>query len=648
MSDVTPLTPARLRDESCAQEPIRTPGTIQAHGALFGFDRESRRLIVASENAPEFIGIAVDDMLGRTVEEFVDPEALRSLQDAAAGANPARIRLEDRDLDAIVHRDGPVTFVELEPASGADELAAAAQVYGAANRISAAIGRDALLPLVASEFRELTGFDRVMVYHFHSDGHGEVVADSRDDDMEPYLGLHFPGSDIPAQARQLYLTKLSRAIVSTTSAPVPLLALPDSAPDRLDLSVAELRSVSPFHLQFMRNMGQASTVSFSLIHRGELIGMITCAHRTERRLPYLLRRSLEVLGNQVALQLGAMRDVAELATEVRRRELRASLLGRMVGSDELSVALLEGEPTVLDLVAADAAAIQLDGDLRRTPGAPDPEVLDELAARGALETTSLVADHPDLAQLLPGFAGVLVVPIGETGDYLAFFRREVLQSVRWLGDLAESNRLAPLSPRLSFSAWTESVTGTSLPWEDAARAAGEFAVGLESALTRRHEARLAKLALRDPLTGLPNRRFLQEELERVLARGSEVSLLFVDLDDFKRINDSYGHDAGDSVLLEVSRRLIAQVRSQDRVARLGGDEFVVVCENMTAAAAERVAARVISSLAQPIDLKEGATVVTASCGIVGGWPGSTAAEFIERADAAMYRAKAGGRNQVSR
>ncbi|CAN5206857.1 hypothetical protein BH09ACT5_BH09ACT5_09450 [soil metagenome] len=640
------LSAERLRDETCAQEPIHTPGSIQPHGALFGFDRASRRLIAVSENAGDFIGIPVEQMLGKTVDEFVPEGPLAALQYAASGANPARIRFNDRALDAIVHRDGPVTFVELEPGAEIDELAAA--VYGAADRISAGGERAQLLPLVAREFRELTGFDRVMVYHFHPDGHGEVVAEDRAEHMEPYLGLHFPASDIPAQARRLYLTKLSRAIVSTSAAPVGLLALPGTVPTDLDLSVAELRSVSPFHLQFMRNMGQASTVSFSLIHRGELIGMITCAHRTERRLPFLLRRSLEVLGNQVALQLGAMHDVDDLAVEVRRRELRAALLGRMVGSDELAATLLAGEPTALDLVEADAAAIQLDGDLRRTRDAPDPAVLDELARRAPYESCSLITDDPALAELLPGFAGVLVVPIGHDGDYLAFFRREVLQSVRWLGDLAESNRATPLSPRVSFSAWTESVTGTSLPWRDASKAAGDFALGLENAMTRRHEARLAKLALRDPLTSLPNRRFLNEELSRVIARGSEVSLLFVDLDDFKRINDSQGHEAGDAVLLEVARRLIAQVRSQDRVARLGGDEFVIVCENMTPVAAERVASRVIASLGQPIALREGDSVVTASCGIVGGWPGATAAELIERADAAMYRAKAAGRNRVSR
>ena len=649
MSIEHPTLSELSRLEECSQEPIRTPGAIQPHGALFGFDRESRRLLVASENAEQFIGIPVATMLGKTVDELIESSEIALLQNAAtSGANPARIRIHDRRFDAIVHRDGPVTFVELEPGAEIDELDAASHVYGAASRLAPLAVRAELLAATAAEFRSLTGFDRVMVYHFHDDGHGEVVAEARPDDMQPYLGLHFPASDIPVQARQLYLTKLSRAIVSTIEAPVGLLADANVAAADLDLSVAELRSVSPFHLQFMRNMGQASTVSFSLIHQGELIGMITCAHRTERRLPFLLRRSLEVLASQVALQLGSARDVRMLAEEVRRHELRSLLLSKMVGTDDLSSALLEGDPTILQLIPADAAAVRLEGDLRYTGDAPAAEVLTALAERGAFESGCISRDAPDLVELLPGFAGMLLVPIGSNGDFIALFRREVLQSVRWLGDLAESNRVTPLSPRVSFAAWTESVTGTSLPWEDAAAAAGDFAAALERALAAREEARLAGLALRDPLTSLPNRRFLHDELERVLSRGSELSLLFVDLDDFKAVNDTFGHDAGDSVLLEVARRLIAQVRNQDRVARLGGDEFVIVCENMTAAAAERVAGRVIASIEKPIAIKDVDALVTASCGIVAGWSGATSAELLDRADAAMYRAKAGGRNRVSR
>lgn len=651
LSDHPSTLSERARLEECSQEPIRTPGSIQPHGALFGFDRESRRLVVASENAGDFLGLPVAALLGRTADDILTEETLAPLTAAALGANPARITLLGRRLDAIVHRDGPLTFVDLEPGTDDDELESAARVFGAANRLTSLTGtvdRDELLESVSQEFRTLTGFDRVMVYHFHDDGHGEVVAEDRAADMEPFLGLHFPASDIPAQARQLYLTKLSRAIVSTSGATAGLLSLPEIAPAALDLSATELRSVSPFHLQFMRNMGQASTVSFSLIHQGRLIGMITCAHREERRLPYLLRRSLEVVANQVALQLGGMSDVAHLAEEVKRRELRAMLLGKMVGTDDLTGMLLAGVPTILDLVSADSAAIQLEGELRSTPGAPSPAAIHAVVERGAFESACLVDDAPDLAALLPGVAGVLVAPIGDDGDFVVFFRREVLQSVRWLGDQAASNRVTPLSPRVSFAAWTESVTGTSLPWGDSASAAADFAGGLENALRRRHDARLASLALRDPLTSLPNRRFLHEELERVLAGGSEVSLLFVDLDDFKSINDTHGHDAGDTVLLEVAQRLIGQVRAQDRVARLGGDEFILVCENMSPTDAQRVAERVIESIGQPMSVRDSALRVTASCGIVAGWPGSTSAELLERADAAMYRAKAAGRNRVSR
>ena len=648
LSDQASTLPEQSRLEECSQEPIRTPGTIQAHGALFGFDRESRVLVAASENAEEFIGMPVASILGLTVDEIIEPGSIDSLVVAASGANPARIDFNDRRFDAIVHRDGPLSFVELEPAGDMQELDAAAAVYGTANRLAALDDRDEVLAAVAREFRALTGFDRVMVYDFHPDGHGEVVAEDRPDDMEPYLGLHFPASDIPAQARQLYLTKLSRAIVSTTAPPVALLSLPDVDAATFDLSVAELRSVSPFHLQFMRNMGQASTVSFSLVHHGRLMGMVTCAHRTERRIPFLLRRSLEVLAHQVALQLGGARDVAELREQVRRRELAAQLLGTLVGADDLAAGLLAGETTVLDLVAADAAAVRIAGTLNVTQEAPDASAVEQVAARGAFASSCLAVDDPQLAALLPGFAGALVVPVGSDGDYLAFFRREVLQSVTWLGDLDPSNRLTPLSPRVSFSAWTESVTNTSLPWEGAEVSASELATGLERALEYRREAQLATLALRDPLTSLPNRRFLNAELQRALERGSEISLLFVDLDGFKAVNDTHGHDAGDTVLLEVARRLIAEVRAQDRVARLGGDEFVLVCENMTATDAQKVAERIITSIARPIALRDGTVTVTASCGIVGGWDGSTAADLIDRADAAMYRAKASGRNRVSR
>ncbi len=612
---------------------------------LLGFDRASRTVVVVSENSADFVGASPAELIGQTAEQLFSGERITALEHAAEGANPTSVEFDGRSFDAIVHRDGPMTFVELEPQIAEfDEREAASATYAAAQRLSQYVERPVLLDEITREFSHVTGFDRVVVYDFHADGHGEVAAETRAEVMEPYLGLHFPASDIPSQARALYLTKVSRAIVSTENAAVPLLS---SAGEDVDLTHAELRAVSPFHLQFMRNMGQASTVSFSLIYRGELTGMITCAHSTERRLPFLVRRNLEMLANQVALQLGAAADIARLQRRARAQDLRMSLLGKIVASDDVAAALLDGDFTVTDVIAADAVAVRLSGEISRTESAPDAEHLAAIAAEPGLgiSTNSLPADRPDLAELFPGFAGLLVVKLGDDGDHLAFFRREVIQSIDWLGDLTEQNRAETLSPRLSFSAWRQSVTGRSLPWGEAVTAASVIAADVSSALLRREESRLATLAMIDPLTGLGNRRFLADHLDRPSSAGGEVSLLFIDLDNFKAVNDTYGHEAGDAVIIETAHRLLETTRSDDRVVRLGGDEFVVMCENSSRAEAEALARRITAAAREPVGPQGYA--VTASVGIVTMAANAATSAMLEQADAAMYRAKQGGRDRVS-
>ena len=647
---LTALELARL--EACSTEPIRTPGSIQPHGIFLAAERESRRIVVVSENVEAFLGVRPSDALGRLVDDFVDPERFDALRAAALGANPVDVNIRGQLFDAIVHREGPVTFVELEPQLPSNDREHASSAYAATHRISLIRDRQALFEQTAIEFSELVGFDRTMVYHFHPDGHGEIVAEVHAEGMEPYLGLHFPASDIPPQARDLYLTKLSRAIVTTQTPNVPLVGLDTIGGEKLNLSQAELRSVSPFHLQFMRNMGQASTVSFSLVYEDELIGMITCAHNSERRIPFLMRRRLEALATQIGLQLGALRRIEDLSTVISSHELRAELLSKIVASDDISGALLDGDFTLLDVITSDSAIVCLDGITSATASAPDTADSRALMRDLSHSDSELVSDalrvtHPEIASRLPGIAGLLFVPFGRDGDFLAFFRNEVTQSIDWLGDLNEQNRAEVLSPRLSFSAWRESVTGRSLPWEDLPASAVDLARDIENALLRRRESRLATLALRDPLTGLGNRRYLLEELGARAALVQNISMLFIDLDAFKEINDTFGHDAGDTVIVTVGERLSEQTRSEDLVVRLGGDEFVVIGFDLGEVDAQAMASRIVAALREPIALDEGNGRVTASIGVVTVPSTTTAAEMLERADEAMYRAKLKGKNQVA-
>lgn len=655
----------RYRLDECSLEPIRTPGAIQPHGMLLAVHSDTFDVVSASDNCGVLVGIAAADLLGRPLAAVTGTDSIAELRrvvtDGGQAVNPVPVVVNRQRYDAIVHRSGDLVFIELEATIVSPDYQSAPALYGAIRRLATATTAESLWAEVARELRRLTQFDRVMVYHFHADGHGEVVAEERAEEMEPYLGLHYPASDIPSQARELYLTKLSRLIVSSAEEGSALISAPnpDGVPSfPLDLSRAELRSASPHHLQFMRNMGQVSTLSLSLIHNGELIGMITCAHRTAHRVPFALRQGLEILANQVALQLSSMTEIERLTRQVRIRSIRTQLIGQLSGSTDIGGALFDGRLNVLDLIPSDGVSLCLDGTITTMGSVPVADRVSEVTRRivagggsGAFATHALSLDYPELGELLPDTAGLILVPLGVEGDYFAWFRQEISGTVDWLGDQTLRNRSTPLSPRNSFSSWTESVTGRAAPWDGLELEAAELCRDLEGVFLRRAESKLASLALHDALTGLPNRRLLMDRLEHALtkyARGEELALLFIDLDGFKAVNDTSGHDVGDALLAHAAKQILATTRAQDTVARLGGDEFVVLCENTTAEEADLVASRIVDAIRQPAFAGGHVISITASVGITSANLSFSAQDLLREADSAMYRAKARGRDQTSR
>jgi two-component system, chemotaxis family, sensor kinase Cph1 len=558
-----------------------------------------------------------------------------------------RVELAGAPYDAITHSVGGRVVLELEPAvATADQPAFS--VVEAIRRLGLVADIDDLRRETAAEVKRMTGFDRVMVYRFFDDGHGEVAGEAAEPDMEAYQGLRFPASDIPQQARALYLTKLSRAIVSTDDLGTPLVAV-DAAAPALDLSQAELRAVSPHHLEFMRNMGQASTVSFSLIHDDRLVGMITCAHRTPKRMPLLLRRAIEVLAAQVTLQLVALESIASLRHDLSLQGRRSALLSALPSAADPLLSLVAQGGELLELVRADGAIVSIDGVSRsigRVPHTDRSELLDSLGIE-PFHTDEVTRTHPGLAGLVDGFAGLLVAPLGARG-VLVLFRVEATQVIRWLGDQSADNRDTPLSPRRSFSEWKESVGGHSLAWGETATEARELGREIAGALERHGEAQLAQLALIDYLTGLHNRRSLEGRVEAALAAAQNGIALFLDLDGFKQINDRLGHETGDQVLRAVAERLTGACRAADVVSRLAGDEYVILSPGMAEADGDALARRLVDLVNLPIETDQGTVRVSGSCGFVEIAPHTTPKDVIDAADAAMYRAKRGGRNRVSR
>lgn len=627
----------RLRE--CASEPIRTVGRIQSHGTLLALDAQTGVVVAASEDSARF--------LGRPVADIGSAELSWAVANADA-VDPVRIDVAGRPYDAIVHRRTSPLLVELEPVEASLEYARTG-VVGALQRLAVQDDPDELRRSAAIEVKALTGFDRVMCYSFQSDGHGVIVADEREPDMEPYLGLHFPASDIPSQARALYLEKRSRSIVDTEDPGTPLQMLDDGSP-AIDLGPTELRWASPHHLQFMRNMGQAATVSLAMVDGDRLIGMYTLAHRSVRRLPVLLRRALEVLVGQVTVQLLAAQRIAELERQLETRRRRSELVAPMFGRVDPGDVLMARRRTVLDVIAADGAYLRLDGAARTIGLTPPHDAIERTLAAlgpGRHATDALPLENPELAADMPDVAGLLVEPLGGDGDCLVFFRGEVAREIAWLGDQSPANRDTPVSPRRSFSAWRESVTGRSLPWVHHADEAAELGAEIRSALDARAKAELAQLAHHDELTGVRNRRYLQEHLDDLVRSRRRVSVIFVDLDDFKLVNDTHGHEVGDAVLIAIAERLASSARSTDVVARLGGDEFVVVCADVGEDEAHAVAERVLTIVSDPVAVAGVHVTMSASAGVISSDDELRPAELLDAADKAMYRAKRAGRGRWS-
>lgn len=506
------MTEADLR--GCADEPIRIPGAVQPHGALVAVTEPGLRVVAASANAGEVLGrepadAALAELLGEDVAHTLSTGDL-------AEVNPLRATVAGREVDVAAHRVDGLLVVEVEPLADAwqGEVVWHRRLPLTLQRLQAAATLDDLTDTLASEVRALTGFDRVMVYRFDASWNGEVVAERRRSDLEPFLGLRYPASDVPAQARALYVDNWLRLIPDARYRPVPL--VPERLPGSgrpLDLGAAVLRSVSPVHLEYLANMGVVSSMSVSLLDGGRLWGLIACHHYTGPHRPSPTdRAAAEFLGRTASVLLPTKVDAIDTARVLEVADRSAQLAAALGRSPRAPADALMGadDVSVLDLIPCGGAALRLGGRVRllgETPPAGRVVEVVEAALHAATPVTdALLTVVPDAQDLLPWASGVLAVPVsgGRDGDFLAWFRPETLREVSWGGDpytskLVTAEHGVRLSPRQSFAAWTETVRGTSQPWRPHEVAAAEqLGLHLSEVIRRRveDESRLAAVLQR--------------------------------------------------------------------------------------------------------------------------------------------------------
>jgi light-regulated signal transduction histidine kinase (bacteriophytochrome) len=467
---------------NCEREPIHLAGSIQPHGALLVVREPDLVVIQASANAAGFLGLSASP-LGRTLAALggdLHARLLPSLAEDLHGI-PVAIRCtagpDETAYDILVHRppNGGL-IIEFEELGAPVDLSR--HVERGLHVVLGAHSLHTLCDETARIFRELTGFDRVMVYRFDDAGHGEVYSEQRRPGLEAFLGNRYPATDIPHIARRLYIRNRVRVLSDVEFTPVPLqpARLPDGS--ELDMSLCILRASSPIHVQYLKNMGVRATLVVSLVIGERLWGLIACHHNEPRFVHFEKRAVCEVLSEAIATRIAALESFARGQAELSVRRLEQRMIEAIAREGDWRAALFDRSQALLQPLGATGAALLFDGHLLTTgevPGSTDLRALgtwldgERKKGPGVISTASLGLDVPAFEPLTAVASGLVAVPVSETlGEYLMWFRPERIQTVTWGGDpfkaVVVGNDPTQLSPRRSFAQWHQLVEGTSEPW----------------------------------------------------------------------------------------------------------------------------------------------------------------------------------------
>lgn len=536
---------------NCDQEPIHIPGSIQPYGFLLGVKANDLSIDFCSGNCYEFTNLHYEQLLGKTLDLVFGNEQITAFKNYIfkldqSFAAPLKIELNSKIFDCTVQRNDSVYIVEFEPAS--EENIGVADIYMQTKQFTSYMEKadslQKLCQLVADETRAITGYDRVMVYRFDDDYNGEVFAESRIEEIEPFFGLHYPHTDIPVQARQLYIKNLLRIIVDVNYTPVPIYTIDDAAGKNLDLSLSILRSVSPMHVQYLHNMNVGATLTISLMHEGRLWGLIACHHYSPKYLNSNTRIAAQLQGHFLTSQIASRQLAEEYAVARKVNNALDDLLAQVFSSDSISFKELVQKQEVLELTNAASVIIVVDEAIYSQGSVPPEDEIRKLiiwlntySAPTGFSTANLSLVYPDAEKRCNSASGIIYHSLGSgLNNCIIWCRPEALQEVNWAGnpEKAVIKDINGLSPRKSLELWKEVKKCESNKWlTPELTAAANFANALQKhvhmAFLTKEELKQRKLSekLREANTELENLNWigthdLKEPLRKIQLFASRI------------------------------------------------------------------------------------------------------------------------------
>lgn len=471
----------------CAEEPIQFLGKIQPYGVLFFLSLPHLTIRQVSENTLSYFQIEAKKLLGKSLTYLFPKEEVLLIKEIISKENqtlssPFTLTYKNQVFEGHIHYQDQGLILEIEPISQTDlSVPSFYQLLKPTiTKIQSVDNFAEFLKVSVTEIRRMTGYDRVMIYQFAHDDSGIVIAEDKKEEIESYLGLHYPATDIPLLARQLYYKNWLRVIGNVDGPEIQI--IPHKNPYTLfplNLENAILRSVSANHIEYLKNMGVSASLSVSIINEKKLWGMIVCHHYSPRWINRELRQACEFLGQFISLELFKKEQKELERYKVKVETIKEKLHQNLESEQQFIEAILyqEGQ-SLLNLFQANGMAICLQDNLTLLGETPSEKKvkhflhwLTKYHSQGVYATHCLSEDYPEATAYQTQASGLLSISIvvNQAAYHILWFRPEIIQTVTWGGDpnepFIEDKEAHKVSPRKSFESWKETVRGTSKTWK---------------------------------------------------------------------------------------------------------------------------------------------------------------------------------------
>lgn len=477
-----------LDSDICGKVPIHLTNQVQAYGALMVIDAGTLNIIQVSENISRIFQQPFEEIVNTALSEYISAE---SIEEIRANFNndqserlPANWTVRGTEHLVLIHRKNNCLLAEIDltPLVPAKEDSFS-QMYQKLRVSMASIDSASDLAetcnVATRELKRISGFDKVMIYQFDKEWNGTVLSEEAEPQMERYLNLTFPASDIPPQARRLYMRNPYRYIPDRTYEPVALYPVLNPLTNSFtDLTDCNLRSVAAVHLEYLKNMGVTASMSTRIMHHDELWGLIACHHTTSKSIDFKMCSVFEMFSRIISMKISSLQNQHALNNENALTTRYSQLIESICKSSNLDSELLK-ESGVTRLFNASGAVVSRGGKHATVGTVPSPEHLDELILwlhtrepKRVFHTFSLGNEYEYAVEYQDIASGMLVIPINYFKDeYVIIFRPEKIKEINWGGNPDERIQFEPdqknYHPRSSFRQWQEKVRGMSLEWSTA-------------------------------------------------------------------------------------------------------------------------------------------------------------------------------------